>query len=304
MLCIGHRGRRRTMDDSHDPGASHRRVEDGDVVGFRYVIRSDGGQILAVSAEVQYYLHGSDEPQPQALASRMEGRRDGERFTASLSQVEAFGSRDPRKLALSRDDFPALLELEPGARVEATTPDGETVTLSVVEAARGEVLVDRDHPLAGQQLLFEVSIVSIRLASAAELSDGHPSRNMVEDARANKPQDPAPTKLAAMHDARAQLLALRGALATQFSGEEARGGLFEDLVANASRNHGRVRELSRTHAALLARLDAIVARVEREDGRFDHHPALAALVVQLERNETAKSTLLQDALNTDVGGEG
>lgn len=66
------------------PPPSGRGIQDGDVVGYRYTIRSDSGNVLAVSAEVAYYLHGGDGTKPPGLEARMLGRHDGELFRASL----------------------------------------------------------------------------------------------------------------------------------------------------------------------------------------------------------------------------
>ena len=47
----------------------------------------------------------------------------------------------------------------------------QVVTVAAVEG--DEVTVDGNHPLAGQNLNFDVEVVSIRAASAEELEHGH-----------------------------------------------------------------------------------------------------------------------------------
>ena len=50
---------------------------------------------------------------------------------------------------------------------------GETLVYTVTEIAEGKVVVDGNHPLAGQTLKFECTIMEVRQASDEELSHGH-----------------------------------------------------------------------------------------------------------------------------------
>jgi FKBP-type peptidyl-prolyl cis-trans isomerase SlyD len=287
------------MSNSTSDGSAptHRRIRSGDVVGYRYTMRTAAGQVLAVSAEVVHYLHGGHGTQPAALSSEMEGRRDGERFTTVLS-------RD------AREAFPDLFRLATGTRLEAKTPEGEPLSLCVVDTTASELLLDFDHPLSDSGLHFEVSIVSIRIATADERRSGRPGRAADRDA-GDTPKavsleatERSGTTEAEQPGVHAQLLDLRALLELQFSEEERKDGLFEDVIANAPESQRQVGVFRTTHQALLTQLDAIVARIERDDGPYDHRPALALLVEQLQRHEKAESAVLQDSLHTDVGGEG
>jgi len=53
------------------------------------------------------------------------------------------------------------------------TEDGNTVVVTVVEVSPETITVDANHPLAGQQLNFDVTIVEVRDATADELEHGH-----------------------------------------------------------------------------------------------------------------------------------
>ena len=53
------------------------------------------------------------------------------------------------------------------------TESGDTVLYRVTDIAEDKVVVDGNHPLAGQTLHIECTIISVRLASAEELSHGH-----------------------------------------------------------------------------------------------------------------------------------
>jgi FKBP-type peptidyl-prolyl cis-trans isomerase 2 len=57
----------------------------------------------------------------------------------------------------------------PGDRYEAETPEGDTIVLRVLEVTDDAVVIDTNHPLADQTVRFELQVVAVRPASAAEL---------------------------------------------------------------------------------------------------------------------------------------
>ena len=65
------------------------------------------------------------------------------------------------------------MELSPGMMVMADTDEG-SLPLTVREVTEDSVVVDANHPLAGQRLHFEVEIVTVRAATDQELEQGHP----------------------------------------------------------------------------------------------------------------------------------
>ena len=149
---------------------------EGQVVGYRFTIRGDEGEVLAVTEEDEtaFYLHGHG-TWPPGLEKHMEGKKPGERFQAKLAPEEAFGERqDQAPLAVPRDSFPSDAELAVGRHVAAETDDGDTIALWVAEVGDAEVKLDVNHPLAGRSLDVEVEIVSARAATEEELDHGHP----------------------------------------------------------------------------------------------------------------------------------
>ena len=62
-----------------------------------------------------------------------------------------------------------------GMQLLAEMPDGRRVPLWVEEVREDEVILTRNHPLAGVTLHFAVEIVDVRDASPAELEQGHPA---------------------------------------------------------------------------------------------------------------------------------
>ncbi len=71
---------------------------------------------------------------------------------------------------IPRSQFPDDVKVEPGMTFHAQGPHGQIV-MSVTELKDNDVVVvDLNHPLAGQQLFFDVNIVEVREPSAEELS--------------------------------------------------------------------------------------------------------------------------------------
>jgi FKBP-type peptidyl-prolyl cis-trans isomerase SlyD len=279
------------------------RIGKGDVVAYRYLIRSEAGQVLAASAEVLRYIQGGDHAFPLALSSEFLGRHEGETFTVTLSPEEAFGSRDgPRQLTLPRDRFSELLTLQPGTRIDTQTDDGEEVSVWVVEARGQDVVVDFDHPLAGRCLKFEIAILSIRMGTDAERLAGRPRPSSHEDAvhMAGKREQADPTR----SDLGKELSELRRSLVEKFIAEERPGGLHDGMTTRGYGNERQVRGMKDTHLALLDSLDGLAARVVDTEAGVDHRLALVALLQQIARHEDAESALFQDSFQTDLGGEG
>ena len=56
---------------------------------------------------------------------------------------------------------PAGIDLNVGTQLQARTADGGLLPITVVEVNEASVTVDANHPLAGQDLVFDVELVDI-----------------------------------------------------------------------------------------------------------------------------------------------
>ena len=89
------------------------------------------------------------------------GMEPGETKVENLPPERAFGPfRDELVQTIDRGEFPPDAEIEVGRQFQAAGPQGPMV-LSVVEVEGDKVTVDANHPLAGQRLTFEISLVEI-----------------------------------------------------------------------------------------------------------------------------------------------
>lgn len=277
-------------------GPSRQRVREGDVVAFRYLIRAASGNVLAACSEIVRYVQGGDGPLPRALSSRLLGRRDGETFTVTLKAEEAFGDGGAtRRVSLPRERFSKVLTLDPGSRVDTKTAAGDEVSVWVVDATEHEVVVDFEHPWAGQHLDFEIAILSIRVGTDAEQRAGRPSSRAELQQVRDEEVDA---------DLIEQVATLRRLLVERFGDEERLGGLHEGITHRSHGHARRVEGLQDTHGEILGSLDDLVEQLEDADPTAAHRSALHALLAQVAEHESVEAALVQDSYLTDLGGEG
>ncbi len=143
------------------------------VVGVAYVLKDKAEEVLDESLdEPLYYLHGHKNI-IEGLEKNLEGMRVGEEKDIVVLPLDGYGEyHSDLVMAFDKSSFPEDVELEIDAELSAETPDG-TVMFRVKEIGDTEVLMDANHPLAGETLYFHVKINSIRTATSDELSHGH-----------------------------------------------------------------------------------------------------------------------------------
>ena len=103
-----------------------------------------------------------------ALEEKLEGLAQGASRTVLLRPEQAFGVRNPdAQVEVDRSDFPD--DVAAGDCYEAEDEEGRPVLLQVLDVTDEGVLVDSNHPLAGQTLRFEVEAREVRPATELEL---------------------------------------------------------------------------------------------------------------------------------------
>jgi FKBP-type peptidyl-prolyl cis-trans isomerase SlyD len=150
------------------------RVKDGRVVLLDYMVRVSTGKVVETSAGKApiEYLHGAGQILP-ALERALEGLREGEQASFSIGPADAYGERnDDNVVSLPRTLFPAEVKLEKGLCLYARAGSGKSYPITVQEVRDDMVVVDLNHPLAGERLYFEVNIRGVRPAGNQELFVG------------------------------------------------------------------------------------------------------------------------------------
>jgi FKBP-type peptidyl-prolyl cis-trans isomerase SlyD len=152
------------------------RVEEGRVVSMDYLVRLASGQVVETSVGKTPidYLHGGGQILP-ALERALQGLREGEQASFSIPAEDAYGPRkEDNVVTLPRGLFPDEVDLKPGLCLYARASGGQSYPITVREVRSDTVLVDLNHPLAGERLFFEVTIRAVRAAGTEEIFTGKP----------------------------------------------------------------------------------------------------------------------------------
>lgn len=113
------------------------------------------------------------------LEKAIEGLEAGGEFDVTVKAAEAFGPHDPDQVAsLEKDVFAVdgkfdAEMVKKGAVLPMMTSDGYRINGLVVDVTDDEVEMDFNHPLAGKDVRFKGSIITVRDATPEELQPAH-----------------------------------------------------------------------------------------------------------------------------------
>lgn len=148
-------------------------IEKRKVVTIDYKLTDEEGELLDSSDDEGplTYIHGSGSIVP-GLEQALDGKVAGDAFKVSVAPAEGYGERDERLVEeVPRDRFPTG-ELEVGMCFELRGDSG-SMLVTVVSLGADTVKLDGNHPLAGVNLNFDVTIIDVRDATLDELRHGH-----------------------------------------------------------------------------------------------------------------------------------
>lgn len=152
------------------------RVADEMVVSLDYTLRLDDDQIIDTSQgrEPLEFIQGQGHIIP-GLERELYGMGVGDHKQVTVSAAEGYGERDEERMQLvSRDAFGPGTEIQTGMGVQMQDPQsGHVYQGTITEISDDNVLIDFNHPLAGETLHFDVTIAGLRPATEDELEHGH-----------------------------------------------------------------------------------------------------------------------------------
>ena len=118
------------------------------------------------------YLHGGYGNLFDKVEAALEGQAVGHQIALDLSAAEAFGERDEALArSIPKSEFPPGVKV--GGQLQGVGPSGAPQVYNVVKIKGPEVLLDGNHPLAGQALRFSATVKAVRAATAEEIAHGH-----------------------------------------------------------------------------------------------------------------------------------
>ena len=139
-----------------------------------YELKDRDGELLEDEGAQLEYLHGGYGGIFPKVEDDLEGKDVGHVMSITLEPVDAFGEYDAELLRVEpRNLFPDDTEI--GMRFEGIPGDeeDEAIIYTVTDVTPESVVVDGNHPLAGERLWFKATVSGTRPATAEELKHGH-----------------------------------------------------------------------------------------------------------------------------------
>lgn len=147
------------------------KIENGRHVEVHYTLHVEGpeGEVVeqTVDGEPLSFVYGEDPMLPK-FEQAIVGLSAGEKFKVAIACADAYGQEDEElfmefpKSEFVGDDGEWDDELfAEGEVVPMNTPDGQTVQGVVSEVKLNSIIIDFNHPLAGENLYFEGEILSV-----------------------------------------------------------------------------------------------------------------------------------------------
>jgi peptidylprolyl isomerase len=138
-------------------------AKSGDTVQIHYTGTLDSGEQFdsSVGGEPLEFILGGGQV-ITGFDKGVAGMNIGEKKTVRIPPDEAYGDYDDALvLQMNREELPAL-NYELGTELVMQQPSGRSIPVIVIDANETAVVLDANHPLAGEALTFELELVSIR----------------------------------------------------------------------------------------------------------------------------------------------
>ncbi|TVQ40752.1 MAG: peptidylprolyl isomerase [Spirochaetaceae bacterium] len=145
-------------------------IADNKVVQMHYEGTLDDGTVFDSSEgrEPLEFIYGVGMLIP-GLEDQLEGMQVGDRKTVRVASDDAYGPYMEEALQeIPLYQMPPELQLVEGMQLVAQTPQGP-IPVTVREIREDVVVIDFNHPLAGEALTFDVEVMSVRDATEEEL---------------------------------------------------------------------------------------------------------------------------------------
>jgi len=139
------------------------KAKEGDVVKVHYTGKLRDGTVFDSSkdGEPLEIVLGAGRTIP-AFEEALIGMSPGETKTFEIPAEEAYGPyRDELVVEIERDRVPPDMELEVGQQLILRQPEGQAIRVTVTEITDEGITLDANHPLAGEDLIFEVQMVAV-----------------------------------------------------------------------------------------------------------------------------------------------
>jgi FKBP-type peptidyl-prolyl cis-trans isomerase 2 len=138
-------------------------VKHGDVVRVHYTGKlvsgdqfdsSVGREPLEFTVGAGMMIKGFDDAMP--------GMAVGEKKTVNIPAADAYGEKDPNAIIeFPKENVPEDMKLEPGMQLTLSNEAGQPFPVVVVEVKEEVIVLDANHFLAGQELVFDIELIEL-----------------------------------------------------------------------------------------------------------------------------------------------
>ncbi len=140
------------------------KVKKTDTVRVHYTGKLENGQIFDSSLErdpMEVTLgQGSLIP---GFEKELIDMKEKEKKTITIPKEEAYGEvRKELFQEIKKEELPPNIEPQVGMGLVATNEDGSERQLRVADVKEDHIIIDANHPLAGQDLIFELELIEIK----------------------------------------------------------------------------------------------------------------------------------------------
>jgi len=90
------------------------------------------------------------------------GMTVGDKKTVQIPVHDAYGPKDESMvIEFPKENFPPDMNPEEGMQLNMTNGSGQVIPVVIVGVGEESVILDANHPLAGQELIFDLELVNI-----------------------------------------------------------------------------------------------------------------------------------------------
>ena len=139
----------------------------GDTVTIDYVLKRGDGEVVGSTEQTgaQQVTLGQQQIFPQ-IEEALTGMAVGDEQSVDIPCERAFGPRSQELVIdIPRANLPPEPDPQPGMQLNAQTPDGQPMTLFILEVGDETVKADGNHPLAGEDVTFDLTLREIAKAA-------------------------------------------------------------------------------------------------------------------------------------------
>lgn len=149
-------------------------IDDNRVVSMHYQLTNGFGELIDSSQGdlPLVYMHNTN-VLLTSLERELTGKSAGEHIAVTIYPEDGYGYPDEELIAeWPRSSIEKTQELILGMRFKALSKEGEDQLVTLTEIREETVVLDANHPLAGQVLTFTVAIVNVREPTPEETEQG------------------------------------------------------------------------------------------------------------------------------------